>query len=168
MYSDLLNDDTIKSNTNAILDVANWCIRQGIVEKGNIGLVGKRSVGVFCTLAFAKRQDMFAGCAIISTDFPRKCDMLSDINSLRSLTKPILVINSANHSRKYQDCIRTYKTSDLRLSFLTYNRTPKDANGAGILEKFFSIIYDAAMEDINGNGYAEFSPLYDGYNIFDK
>jgi hypothetical protein len=164
-YIDSLNQNIIQSNTSAILAVADWCVRSGIAARGNISLVGKRSVGVFCANAFAGNQAIFSSCLLISVDFPNGFDLLSKINVLRTLSKPIMVINSATNSAKYRNLLRNANMKGAKLSYITYGARPLDVNAAGLVEKFLSLVHNAPRENISPQSIAEFAILFDGCNV---
>jgi hypothetical protein len=162
-FYNVISNYIIQSNASAILEVANWCTRNGYASSGNICLVGKKSVGVFCTDAFIRNQNLFSGCVLISTDFPNNNDPLLNATTLRTLSKPLMIINNAEHSIKYANTLATQ--TGIPLSYIIYRNRPADANAAGLLEKFFSMIHSSPRESIPTQFLNNLPTLLDNCNV---
>jgi hypothetical protein len=159
------DQSAIQTQTSDIKAISEWCINSGIALRGNINLLAKRSIAIPCTKVFINNQKTFASCVLISTDFPPNNDLLANLNVLRNLSKPMLVINSGKNSERYRNL---YMRSDVRnanISYITYGKQPSDACSAGLIERFFSQIYKSAKENISLDGLSAFSSLADGCGI---
>jgi hypothetical protein len=152
---------SISSEINAVSD---WCINNRWAMPGNISLVGSRKNCECCMSSFITKQNTFSSCVLMHPEFLTNGDILSNVNILQTLSKPILIIDNYSNSFRYKNLFFN-RRKDIPLSYITYGKKPKSMNVAGLLERFFSNVHRLAKEDISAQGLVEFSALFDGYSM---
>ncbi|MCR5224812.1 MAG: hypothetical protein K6C34_01895 [Alphaproteobacteria bacterium] len=153
----------VDCHANTIYDdikaVIKWCIKNRFTTTGNIYLSAKKSACEPAAKLFLDQPDLFAGCALLSSDIWDKLSAFSHM-----INKPMLLIDDMEEG----DFKHLNVDDSIPVTYIGYTVRLRNSLSAALLEKFFATTANLPYIDISAKNADSLMVLIDGCDLIQQ